>query len=116
MAEPDFRGPEPDSESDQNRRSLCGHREISLRPQRDLFVATERFLYGYRERERERSLCGHSEISLWPQRDLSVATERDLSVAAKTATALAVRPGGGAGAPDLSVRPSGLLLSIETRR
>ena len=39
-------------------------RKISLLPQRDLSVATER------------TLRGHREISLWPQRDLSVATER----------------------------------------
>ena len=37
------------------------HREISLWPQRDLSVATER------------SPCGCREISLWPQRNLSVA-------------------------------------------
>ena len=43
-------------------RSLCGHREISLWPQRDLSAGTKR------------SLCGHREISLWPQRDFSLAT------------------------------------------
>ena len=47
-------------------RSLCGHREIALWPQRDLSVATDR------------SPCGHREISPWPQRDLFVATERSL--------------------------------------
>ena len=47
-------------------KSLCGHTEIPLWLQRDLSVATKR------------SLCGHREIPLWLQRDFSVAAERSL--------------------------------------
>ena len=45
MAEPDFTGPEPDPEPDPNRIGT----EISLWPQKDLAVATERSFGGHRE-------------------------------------------------------------------
>ena len=54
--------------------SLCGHREISLWPPRDLSVAAER------------SLCGHREISLWPlwQKDVHILSAIFLSARARS--------------------------------